>query len=213
MKKRKTQAEFEDELSLILPDIVVLGEYININTKIKFKCLVHDFEFDAFPQNMLRGHGCRKCGNEKQSMKQTKSHERFVKDLNVINPNIEVVEKYINMDTHIKVKCLIDGHVWNADPRKLMRGSKCPVCENRIVVCGVNDICSVRPDLVKYFKNKSEATMYVTGSGHIIDVICPDCGYEDKVKISNLSRFGFFCNGCYEKIYGRRESGLCGKMA
>ena len=205
MKKRKTQEEFEKELSLVLPDVKVLGKYININTKIRFKCLIHDFEFDAFPQNMLRGHGCRKCGNEKQSKKQTKSHDKFVEDLKSINPDIEIVGKYINMDTKVQVRCLIDGYIWNADPRKLYRGCKCAVCSNRKVVQGINDVKTIRPDLVKHFKNKDEATKYTSGSEKIIDVICPECGYEDKIKIGNLSRFGFACNGCYEKKYGRKR--------
>lgn len=205
MKKRKTQEEFERELNLVLPDIKVLGKYININTKIRFKCLIHDFEFDAFPQNMLRGHGCRKCGNEKQSKKQTKSHDNFVKDLKNINSNIEVIGTYVNMDTKIKVKCLIDGYVWDADPRKLFRGVQCAVCTNRKVVAGINDVATIRPDLVKYFKNKVESTKYTSGSETVIDIVCPECGYEDKIRIGNLSRFGFACNGCYEKQHGRKR--------
>jgi very-short-patch-repair endonuclease len=205
MKKRKTQEEFENELSLILPDIKVLGEYVNMNTKIHFKCLIHDFEFDAFPQNMLRGHGCRKCGNEKQSKKQTKSHDKFAEDLKRINLNIEVIGEYVNMDTKILVKCAIDGYEWKADPRKLMRGCRCPVCSNRIVMPNVNDVATTRPDLVQYFKHREDAYKYVSGSEKYIDVICPECGYEDVVRISNLSRFGFVCNGCYEKKYGHKR--------
>lgn len=205
MKKRKTQEEFEKELSLVLPDVKVLGKYININTKIRFKCLIHGFEFDAFPQNMLRGHGCRKCGNEKQSKKQTKSHSKFVEDLKSINQDIEIIGKYINMDTKVQVRCLIDGYVWRADPRKLYRGCKCAVCSNRKVVQGINDVKTTRPDLVQYFKNKDETTKYTSGSEKIINVVCPECGYEDKIRIGNLSRFGFACNGCYEKKYGRKR--------
>lgn len=205
MNKRKTQEEFEKEVSLASPNIKVIGKYININTKIQFKCLIHDFEFDAFPQNVLRGHGCRKCGNEKQSKKQTKSHDKFIKDIIKINPNIEVIGQYVNMDTKVQVQCLIDGYIWNADPRKLYRGVQCAVCSNRKVIEGINDINTTRPDLVQYFKNKNEATHYTSGSEKIIDVICPECGYEDTIKIKNLSRFGFSCNGCYEKKYGRKR--------
>lgn len=205
MSKRKTQEEFEKEVSLASPNTKVIGKYININTKIQFKCLIHDFEFDAFPQNVLRGHGCRKCGNEKQSKKQTKSHDKFIKDIMKINPNIEVIGQYVNMDTKVQVQCLIDGYIWNADPRKLYRGIKCAVCSNRKVIEGINDINTTRPDLVQYFKNKNEATHYTSGSEKIIDVICPECGYEDTIKIENLSRFGFSCNGCHEKKYGRKR--------
>ena len=205
MKKRKTQEEFEKELTLVLPNIKVLGKYININTKIRFKCLIHDFEFDAFPQNMLRGHGCRKCGNEKQSKKQTKTHQQFVGDLYQVNPDINVIGNYTNMDTKIRVKCLIDGHEWDIYPRNAMRGDQCPVCTNRIVVAGINDVATIRPDLVQYFKNKIEAEQYSIGSEKIIDVVCPKCGHEDTIRIGNLSRFGFACNGCYEKKHGRKR--------
>ena len=205
MKKRKTQDEFESELSLVLPNIKVLGKYININTKIRFKCLIHDFEFDAFPQNMLRGHGCRKCGNEKQSKLQTKSHDQFVRDVRRINPDIEVIGQYVNMDTKVQVRCLLDDHIWDADPRKLYRGALCAVCSNHKVLNGVNDVGTTRPDLVMYFKYKDEATKYTSGSEKIVDVICPKCGYEDQIRIGNLSRFGFACNGCYERKYGRKR--------
>lgn len=205
MKKRKTQEEFEKELGLVLPDIKVLGRYINMNTKIHFKCLIHNFEFDAFPQNMLRGHGCRKCGNEKQSKKQTKSHDEFVEDLKNINQNVDVIGTYVNMDTRVLVKCSIDGYTWNADPRKLMRGCQCSVCSNRTVIAGINDIATVRPDLIKYLKHKEDAYRYTPGSEKYVDIICPECGYEDNIRTANLSRFGFSCNGCYENKYGRKR--------
>ena len=205
MKKRKTQEEFEQELSLVLPNIKVLGKYININTKIRFKCLIHDFEFDAFPQNMLRGHGCKKCGNEKQSKTQTKSHDKFVEELKNINPNIYVIGKYINMDTKLLVKCTVDGYEWNADPRKLMKGCKCSVCLNRTVMVGVNDIATTRPDLLQYLKYKEDAYKYTSGSEKYIDIVCSECGYEENIRIANLSRFGFSCNGCYEQRYGHKR--------
>lgn len=205
MGRKKTQIEFEQELNLVLPNIEIIGKYINTNTKIECKCLIHDFKFGAYPVNLLRGHGCRKCGNEKQSKRQTKSHEQFVIDLKSINEDIEVVGKYINTETKVRVRCLIDGYEWDADPRKLLRGVKCAVCTNHKVLAGINDIATTRKDLIKYFKNKNEITKYTSGSDKIIDVICPKCGYEDKIKIGNLSRFGFSCNGCYEKKYGRKR--------
>lgn len=205
MGRRKTQEEFERELNLIIPSLKVIGEYINTNTKIRCKCLIHDFEFDSLPVNLLHGHGCKKCGGEKQSKSQTKSHEQFIIDLEKINSNIKVIGKYVNVETKIKVGCLIDGYEWDADPRKLLRGSKCPVCTNHKVLSGVNDVATIRPDLVKYFKNKNDANNYTIGSEKIIDVICPKCGYEDKIRIGNLSRFGFSCNGCYEIQYGRKR--------
>lgn len=206
MTRAKTQEEFENELSIIFPNIQVIGKYINTNTKIHCKCLIHDFEFDAYPVNMLHGHGCRKCGNEKHAKARVKTHDKFVEDVKNINPDIKILGEYINVNTAIKVECLIDGYTWNADPRKLLRGVKCAVCTNHKVMTGVNDVATTRPDLVKYFKNKDEATQYTSGSEKMIDTVCPECGYdESQIRIGNLSRFGFSCNGCYEKKFGRKR--------
>ena len=204
MSRKKTQEEFEKELKLVLPNIQVIGKYTNTNTKIHCKCLLHGSEFDALPINMLHSHnGCRKCSGEKLSQIKTKTHDQFVIDLKNVNPNIDVVGTYINTDEKVKVKCLIDGYEWNADPRKLLRGGMCPVCTNHKVMTGVNDLATIKPDLIKYFKNKIEATKYTVGSDKVVDIICPECGYENRIKIGNLSRFGFSCNGCYENKYGR----------
>ena len=205
MAKKKTQEEFENELRLIFPDIKVIGKYINTNTKIKCKCLIHNFEFESYPVNLLHGHGCSKCGHEKHAKTRSKSQEQFFKEVAEINPDVEIVGEYINAKTKVKVRCKIDGYEWDADPRKLLRGVKCGVCANRIIKAGINDVATTRADLVEYFKNKEEATKYAAGSDKVVNVICPICGYEDKIRIGNLSRFGFSCNGCHEIKYGRKR--------
>lgn len=205
MGKKKTQEEFENELKLVIPSIQVIGNYINSNTKIKCKCLIHNHMFDAYPSSLLKGHGCKKCGYERLSKMRTKTHEQFVEDLKSVNADIEVIGKYTNMDTKVRVKCLIDGYEWNADPRKLLRGSRCAVCTNHKVMAGVNDVATTRYDLIKYFKYPSEATKFTSGSEKYVDIICPNCGYEDTIRIGNLSRFGYSCPQCYENKYGRKR--------
>ena len=206
MGKKKTREEFEQELNIASPNTKLIGEYVNINTKTKFKCLIHDYEFNAYPQNVLRGHGCKKCGSEKLSKQRTKTHNQFVIDLGVVNPDIQVIGKYVDIKTKVRVRCIIDGYTWNASPRNLLRGRKCAVCTNHKVVSGINDIATTRPDLVKYFKNKYESQKYTSGSDKVVDVVCPECGFEDKIRIGNLSRFGFACNGCYESKHGRQRA-------
>ena len=51
-----------------------------------------------------------------------------MKDLNNVNPDIEVLGKYINSMTPILVKCKIDGYEWNAVPSRLLIGRGCPAC-------------------------------------------------------------------------------------
>jgi hypothetical protein len=53
MAKRKTEEQFVAEIKEIFPNIKLIGPYVNVNVKTKFKCLIHDFEFDAYPCNIL----------------------------------------------------------------------------------------------------------------------------------------------------------------
>ena len=206
MAKKKSKEQFIQELYLIMPEVELVGEYTNVNEKTSFKCLLHDCEFEAYPINMLHGHtGCKQCGTEKYIKARSKSQEQFVKDVEKVNPNIEVIGQYVNAKTKVLVRCKIDGYTWNADPRKIMRGSQCSVCLNRIVITGINDVATTRPDLIQYFKHKEEAYVYASGSEKYIDVVCPKCGYEDNIRVANLSRFGFACNGCYENKYGHKR--------
>lgn len=136
-------------------------------------------------------------------MSKRKSHEQFVSEVALINSNIEVIGKYIDSKTKILVRCKIDGHVWAADPRKILRGVGCGVCSNRIIVAGINDVATTHPEYIKYFKNKDDATKYAAGSDKYIDAICPDCGYEKRIGILTLIRYGFSCNECHKQKYGR----------
>ena len=59
--KYKTHEQYVDELSKISPHIAVVGKYIEARTPILHKCTIHNFEWFAYPDNMLHGHGCPKC--------------------------------------------------------------------------------------------------------------------------------------------------------
>lgn len=58
----KTNSEFINELKKINPNIVPVGNYINISTKILCKCKIHNYEWYAMPLKILSKHtGCPKC--------------------------------------------------------------------------------------------------------------------------------------------------------
>ena len=205
MARRKTKEQFVLEVKSIFPNIELVGDYTNVNVKTQFKCLIHDFEFDAYPCNILAGHGCKKCGIEKNSKSRRKSHKQFAQEMMTINPNIELIGEYIDTKTKILVRCRVDGYEWLADPKKLRRGVKCAVCTNHKLMTGVNDVATTRPDLVKYFKNKDDARKYMSGSEKILTFICPEDGEEKTMTIAALTRFGLGCNACHERQYGRRR--------
>lgn len=57
-----------------------------------------------------------------------KTNDEFIKDLMKVNSEVEVIEKYIDSKTKIKIKCKKCGHIWPAAPSNLLRGNGCPNC-------------------------------------------------------------------------------------
>lgn len=57
-----------------------------------------------------------------------RTHEEYVLELNEINPDIEVIDTFINTVTKIKHRCKIDGYEWMARPHDILHGRGCPVC-------------------------------------------------------------------------------------
>lgn len=128
MPRKKTHEQFVEELSKINPDIVALEEYESALTKILFECKRCNNKWHTTPSMLLCGHGCPKCGYEKQKKAQRKTHEQFVLELAKINPHIEAIDRYINNSTAIKFSCKICNNVWKTVPNSVLFGHGCPAC-------------------------------------------------------------------------------------
>lgn len=124
--RKKTHEQFVKELDKVNQNIEVLGTYKDSKVKIKCKCKLDGYEWKATPSKLLSGKGCPLCGG---SLPLT--HEQFVKQMEAINPDIEIIGTYINSNTPLKVKCKIDGHEWEARPYHLKKGRGCPICALR----------------------------------------------------------------------------------
>lgn len=124
MSKKLTQEIFIEKVNQINPDIEVLGEYINMETKIKFKCKKDNFEWETSPRYILiKKHGCPKCG---KSLKLDTNI--FKEQMLEINPNIEILGEYVNSDTPIRVRCKECNYFWNSRPYHLKNNKGCPKC-------------------------------------------------------------------------------------
>lgn len=121
--------------------------------------------------------------------KRQKTHEEFVMEMELVNPNIEIIGRYVTGKTKVKCRCKIDGYEWDGYPSNLLRGNGCAVCSNKAVMDGVNDIPTTAPWMIPYFQGGyNEAKLYTCQSHHKIIPICPDCGrIKDKsVIIKNI---------------------------
>jgi len=107
----------------INPNILIIGQYEKSWVKVKCKCIIDGHIWGSTPDNLSQGYGCPICAGN-----QRKTHEEFIKDVSVIQPNIMVLGKYVNLDSKIKCMCRIDGHIWYPIPYCLLKNVGCPVC-------------------------------------------------------------------------------------
>ena len=59
---RRTHQQFVDEISRIHQNLEVLGQYVKVTEKVLMRCKIHNYNFEATPDNLLHGKGCRLCG-------------------------------------------------------------------------------------------------------------------------------------------------------
>ena len=123
---KKTTEEFVKELKIVNSNIIVLSEYINATTPITVKCALCGHEWQARPSHLLNGHG---CPIEGKSLR--KSTAQFIRELQNVNQNIEVLGEYINNKTKIAVRCKICDYEWLVIPNSLLSGHGCPRCAKK----------------------------------------------------------------------------------
>ena len=123
---------------------------------------------------------------------------KFEKNVEVNNHLL--LSTYINANTKVLIdfKC---GHKPNyLTPNSYNNGVRCPVCVNQKIENGVNDIATLRPDIVKYLKHKEDAFKYQPYSKKRILFKCDKCGCEKEYEINTVSSFGFSCPCCSDGI-------------
>lgn len=76
----------------------------------------------------------------------------------------------------------------------------CPICANKKVVRGINDVATTHPHLVKYFAKIEDAYSNTYGSMKKIQAICPECHTKKEIRIQDLYRQGLSCNKCSDGI-------------
>lgn len=134
IRKIKTHEDFINEISLVNPDIEILGEYINSNVKIKCKCKICGYIWDALPSNLLKGRKCKICSVKQKAKSLSLSQKEFITRIKKINKNIDIIGEYINSDTKVLCKCILCDSEFYIRPDCVQANNRisCPVCSDGI---------------------------------------------------------------------------------
>jgi hypothetical protein len=139
IKKTSTQVLIElSERNQQYPDrpldLLPNQTYSSTYSKLWFRCR-NNHIFETSPHNVLKGHDCKKCSMKRVTLENRKDNSTFIKQLEQRNekfPNkkVSLVEGQIYQKTNepLSFRCM-QGHVWNAIPKTIIRGSYCPECK------------------------------------------------------------------------------------
>lgn len=100
-------------------------EYVNNRINLKWKCK-EGHVWGASAGNIKAGKWCPICGIKKTADKKRLTIEKMQEFAN-IKGGVCLSNQYIDAHTKLKWKCK-EGHVWDAIPNSVQRGSWCPIC-------------------------------------------------------------------------------------
>ena len=126
---------FREEMAEINPDIEILSTYVNWDTKIKCRCKIDNIEWEANVSTLLNGCGCKLCGARKLwDSRGRKTTDDFIKEMTLVDSNIEIIGNYNGSHELVKCRCKIDGREWESYACNLLNKSAgCPECASKRV--------------------------------------------------------------------------------
>jgi len=119
--KAKKNYQWLVELALNRGGEVMTDHYINIHTKVKWKCK-YGHIWEAPPYSIRDGKWCIKCAGL------AKKDVAWLKKLALDNNGQCLSSEYVNCATKVSWKCEFD-HIWDATPNQISRGHWCPFCK------------------------------------------------------------------------------------
>lgn len=176
-KITKPHNQFIRELNTKNNNIKILGKYKNSKTNILTECKNCGYTWNANPSNLLNGSQCPKCTGTIH-----KTHEEFVKQLKITNPNITLLGAYINSKSKILCSCNKCSFEWETTPNSLINNKTgCPNCKGGIKK--THDDFIQRMDNIN--PNIKIIGSYVNSSTKIL-CLCKTCLYKWEAFPSSL---------------------------
>ena len=125
---KRSHEEYVVELLTKNPNVESIDVYVNANTPILHRCILHDVYWYITPYNALLGRGCVKCSHEKTRLSIMKTQEEYEAELCIKNPHVKLVGKYINARTPTTHRCNEHNMLWDVLPHSVLLGNGCSKC-------------------------------------------------------------------------------------
>lgn len=116
-----TTEDFKKLINELHPNIQVLSEWVNAQTKIKCRCTIDDYEWEVYPRT-IREKGCPKCNGSITRKLTDKEYKEKLYEIH--NGNIESLEPYVNMNAKILHRCKKHNYEYYAKPAHVVGRSQ-----------------------------------------------------------------------------------------
>lgn len=213
MHNSKTTSEFKLQIKSITQNkYIVLDNYVNSHTKIRFQHRKCGFVFFMSPDHFIRGERCPKCRYKVINAQESKSNAQFKQQFQqLVGDEYLILDKYNGAKNKMKFKHKKCGCIFEMIPDSILRGHRCPKCmlysyapktpkkykEEFIKVAG-NDYILISA----YKSRKQKVTVLHKKCGHIYQVLpnhflegerCPLCRSSkgEKAVIEYLQEKGY----------------------
>lgn len=135
---KKTEDDFIQMLSERNPDVELVSKYKSMHERALFKCKVCNYEWETTPCHLVTKHHATRC--PKCYGKIVPTTTEFIEKIYKINPNIEILDDYIDSKTKLKCRCLLCNGIFYMKPSHLISGHGCRHCT-----------CSIGEDKIRHF--------------------------------------------------------------
>lgn len=195
-KMRKlTHDEQVAAIAKVNPDVEILGEITGNNVKVPCRCKICHHKWETKPNCIKNGHGCPECVRKRVTEANTKSHEDYLKEIEAVNKNVEVLGEIKNNRTKVLCLCKTCGHEWNTEPFNLKAGHGCPECKkvkasNRMRMPHIKHVAAI----AKINPNVEVLGEIINDSTKVL-CRCKVCRHEWNARPNDL-KHGYGCPRC-----------------
>lgn len=117
-----------------------------------------------------------------------KTHSDFIKAMNLLHPNIQIIGTYVNASKRIPVKCTVCGFKWDGVPASLLSGDGCRKCGAKVAHERFIKQQNQFEEQVKNANPDIEIIGEYIGRHNPVQAKCKICGYTWNPIASSLLR-------------------------
>lgn len=161
--------------------------------KVRWRCS-YGHEWEATVASRTNGSGCPYCSGRYRIA--------GVNDLATTHPDLaaQLVDQSLGAELssgstrRVTWRCGF-GHEWEASVMSRTQGRGCPVCSNRVVVPGVNDLATTHPEVAAMLVDAKQGRSVTCGSTRRLRWRCGS-GHEWEARVSHVAIDGHGCPYC-----------------